>query len=417
MRVERIKTSFVPKGNSMFYPLFHGPRRLMASISAAGLILGILVLSTSSATAATWTIQTTPNAAGAEHSNLYDISCEGSATKACYSVGKQTTSGGVSSPYAQIWNGTSWTNQTVVTPEGATAGEFQSVDCAPSLVFEKLFCSAAGSYTSGGVTRSLVENSNVSGWALNTTPNPEGASETALKGISCRYLFSTCEAVGYSVKSGKKTAFVIGRNSEAKWLIQTMPEPEGATSSELHGVDCPSSTYCVAVGNYTVSGGSIWAMSATWNGTSWTLRTVSKPAGSIRTVLLDVSCSSSSECAGVGIYRDSTGLQTSFVERWNGTSWSHQASANPVGSTNTVFQGVSCNTGPCVAVGDWNNGKNWLPMAQEYNGSAWALDTTPNPEGATETIIEGVACRSTGCLSSGWYKDSGGKLKTLGETR
>jgi hypothetical protein len=372
----------------------------------------------SDASAATWTIQTTPNASGAEHSNLYDISCAASATKPCVSVGKLTESGGKTAPYAQAWNGTSWTNITAKAPEGATAGELQSVECLGAEPF--FLCFGAGSYTSSGVTKSLIlSGTNAGLTAVQATPNPEGASETAFKGMSCRAALTACMAVGYSVKSGKKTAFAVGySSSESKFVTQTIPEPEGATSSELHGVDCPTTTFCVAVGSYTVSGGSIWAMSATWNGTSWTLRTVSKPAGSIRTVLLDASCSSASACAGVGIYRDSEGLQTSFVERWNGTSWSHQSSANPVGSTNTVLQGVSCvASSPCVAVGDWNNSKSWLPMAQEYNGSAWVLDTTPNPEGATETIIEGVACRSTGCLSSGWYKDSGGKFKTLGESR
>ncbi|HEU4739349.1 MAG TPA: hypothetical protein VFS54_09760 [Solirubrobacterales bacterium] len=385
--------------------------------AAVGLVACVLALLASPAAAATWTIQTTPNAAGAEHSNLYDISCATTATKPCVSVGKLTESGGKTAPYAQAWNGTSWANITAKSPEGATAGEFQSVDCLTSS--ELLLCFAAGSYVSGGVTKSLIVSGlNTFGLlAIQETPNPEGASETALKGMSCRVAVPGCMAVGYSVKAGKKTAFAVGRNSESKWVIQSIPEPEGATSSELHGVDCPTTTFCVAVGSYTVSGGSIWAWSATWNGTSWTLRTVPKPEGSIRTVLLDVSCSSASACAGVGIYRDSGGLQTSFVQRWNGTAWSHQASPNPEKSTNTVFQGVSCTTGPCVAVGDWNNGKNWLPMAQEYNGSAWVLDTTPNPEGATETILEGVACRATGCLSSGWYKDSGGKYKTLGETR
>ncbi len=382
------------------------------TLSACVLALGI-----SSASAATWTIQTTPNASGAEHSNLYDISCHPTATKPCVSVGKQTESGGKSAPYAQAWNGISWTNIAAAVPEGATAGELQSVDCFS--FGESLFCFAAGSYTSSGVTKSLIVSGGTTGLsAVQTTPNPEGASETALKGMACRVFSSTsCMAVGYSVKSGKKTAFAVGLNSEAKWVTQSLPEPEGATSSELHGVDCPATTFCVAVGSYTVSGGSIWAWSATWNGTSWTLRTIPKPAGSIRTVLLDVSCSRASACAGVGIYRDSGGLQTSFVQRWNGTSWSHQVSANPVGSTNTVLQGVSCvASSPCVAVGDWNNG-SWQPMAQEWNGSAWALDTTPNPAGATETIIEGVACRTTGCLSVGWYKDSGGKFKTLGESR
>lgn len=389
----------------------------LISLAAIGAAAAVLVFSAPFASAATWTIQTTPNASGAEHSNLYDIACAATTTKTCVSVGR-TEGGGESDPYAQAWNGTSWTNISAGVPEGASAGELQSVDC---FTFSETFigCTAAGSYTSSGVTKSLiVSGNNGSGLTVvQTTPNPEGASETALKGVACRVVITACMGVGYSVKSGKRTAFAIGKNSESKWVIQSIPEPEGATSSELHGVDCPTSTFCVAVGSYTVSGGSIWAMSATWNGTSWTLRTIPKPEGSIRTVLLDVSCSSASACAAVGIYRDSGGLQTSFVQRWNGSAWSHQSSANPVGSTNTVFQGVSCTTGPCVAVGDWNNGKTWLPMAQEYNGSAWVLDTTPNPEGATETIIEGVACRTTGCLSSGWYKDSGGKFKTLGETR
>ncbi|HEX3042952.1 MAG TPA: hypothetical protein VHP56_12760 [Solirubrobacterales bacterium] len=384
---------------------------------AVGVALYLLFVAVPGASAATWTIQTTPNATGAEHSNLYDIGCSQSATNPCVSVGKTTESGGKTAPYAQAWNGTSWSNITAKAPEGATAGELQSVDCA--FLLESLYCYAAGSYTSGGVTKSLILSGGTGGFSgIQSTPNPEGASETALKGMACKLIITDCIAVGYSVKSGKKTAFVLRLSSESKWVILAMPEPEGAVSSELHGADCVSSTFCVAVGSYTDSGGSIWAMSATWNGTSWTLRTIPKPAGSIRTVLLDVSCSSASACAGVGIYRDSGGLQTSFVQRWNGSTWSHQSSANPVGSTNTVMQGVSCvASSPCVAVGDWNNGKSWLPMAQEFNGSSWVLDTTPNPEGATETILEGVACRTGGCLSSGWYKDSGGKFKTLGEKR
>jgi len=373
----------------------------------------VLIFGVPSASAATWTIQLTPNASGADHSNLYDISCDPSAATPCVSVGKQETSG-KSASYAQAWNGSTWTNITAGMPEGATGGELQSVECFRVLGF--FGCYAAGSYTSSGVIKSLiVGGSNTALSSVPTTPNPEGASETALKGMSCR-TFTVCVAVGYSVKSGKKTAFAL-RLVESKWATQSIPEPEGATSSELHGVDCPTTTFCVAVGSYTDGGGSIWAWSATWNGTIWTLGTVAKPTGSIRTVLLDVSCSTASACAGVGIYRDSGGLQTSFVARWNGTSWSHQSSANPVGSTNTVFQGVSCvASSPCVAVGDWNNGKSWQPMAQEWNGSAWVLDTTPNPTGATETIIEGVACR-TGCLSSGWYANSEGKRKTLGESR
>jgi hypothetical protein len=394
--------------------------RLRLPVTGSLLVVVAVALAwTASASAATWTIQTTPNASGAEHSALYDISCEGAGTKACISVGKQIASGGVSGPYAQVWNGTAWSNQTTVSPEGATAGELQSVDCHPELLFGAMLCFAAGSYTSSGVTKSLIENSTVSGtWSLQTTPNPEGATETAFKGIACRHNIGGCIAVGYSVKSGVKSA-LIERYTESKWVIQTVPTPEGATSSELHGIDCVSTTFCMAVGSYSLSAEQPqWAWSATWNGSSWTLKNVAKPpAEPKRSTLLDVSCSSTSSCTGVGGYRNSSNVQVSFVERWNGTSWSYQSSPNPAGTTNTVFQGVSCvASAPCVAVGDWNNGKIWQPMAQEWNGSAWALDTVPLPAGAGESILEGVACRVS-CLASGWYIDSGGKMKTLGETR
>ncbi len=383
-------------------------------LAAAITLLASGLLWVSQASAATWTIQTTPNS-GAEHSNLYDISCASTTTKPCVSVGKLTESGGKTAPYAQAWNGTTWSNITAKSPEGATAGELQSVDCFT--IFESLLCFAAGSYTSGGVTKSLILSGGAGGFStIQTTPNPEGASETAFKGMACR-TFTACVAVGYSVKSGKKTAFAV-RMTGGSWVTQSIPEPASATSSELHGVDCPTTTYCIAVGSYSLSAGEPqWAWSATWNGSTWTLQAVAKPTGSLRSVLLDVSCENASSCTGAGGYRNEKSVQVSLVERWNGASWSHQTSPNPAGSTNTVFQGISCVASAlCVAVGDWFNGKNWQPMAQEWNGSAWALDTTPNPEGATETILEGVACRA-GCLSSGWYKDSGGKFKTLGETR
>jgi hypothetical protein len=373
----------------------------------------------SSASAQTWFPQTTPNASGAEHSALYDVSCMPSAFEGCAAVGKQTAPGGKSSPYAQYWSG-SWANEALVGPEG-NAAELQSVDCD-----KEGTCMAAGSYTtSGGVTASLVEYWLGPGWSWKVlaTPNPEGATETAFKGVSCGTSLGSCAAVGYSVKSGKKQALVERGGLVGGWTIQTMPVPAGAVSSELHGVDCTSSTFCMAVGSYTlVSGGPQWAMSATWNGTSWTLKTVPSPVEAKASILLDVSCTSAANCTGVGGYRNSGNVQVSFVERWNGSAWSHQGSPNPTGSTNTVFQGVHC-PGPtatgvalCVAVGDWNNGKVWQPMAQELVGSAWSLDSVVTPEGATFSLLEGVSCY-TRCQGVGWYTDSGGKNKTLGQQR
>lgn len=382
---------------------------------SAGVAISLLIFGVPGASAATWTIQTTPNATGAEHSALYDISCNSSATNPCVSVGKQTQSGGKTATYAQAWNGTAWTNISAATPEGASAAELQSVDC---FFFEGLLCYSAGSYTSSGVTKSLiVAGTNTAGLtSVQTTPNPEGATETAFKGMTCR---GACVAVGYSVKSGIKTAFAVKLASESKWVTQALPEPEGATSSELHGVDCPGSNYCMAVGSYTVSSGAQWAWSAVYNGTSWSLFPVAKPTESKGSILLDVSCGSSSLCRAVGGYKNSSNVQVSLAEVYSGgSSWSHESSKNPAGSVNTVFQGISCVVVTnCVAVGDWNNGKMWQPMAQVLTPSFWELDTTPTPAGATFSLLEGVACSGGSCLASGWYTDSTGKNKTLGEKR
>lgn len=381
---------------------------------AVACLLGCLVAMPGLASAATWSIQTTPNAAGAKHSALYDIDCEAGGLKVCLSAGKQTTEAGVSSPYAQAWNGTTWSSLTPNVPAESTASEFQSIDCLSATV-----CLGAGSYTKASGTFSLIEARTIFGvWVTQTTPNPEGASETRLKGIACASSPSVlCMAVGYSVKEGKKTA--VSMHHPIPWQLKTVPLPEGAKSSELHGVDCTASTFCMAVGSYIDSGGTEWAMSASFNGTEWTLVSVAKPSESKRSVLLDISCASSTECAGVGAYRNSKNVQVTFVERWNGTSWSHQESPNPAGSNNSVFQNVSCvKSTPCVAVGDWRNAEEkWQPMAQEWTGTKWALDTTPTPTGATFSLLEGVACRGEACLASGWYTDSEGNDKTLGESR
>jgi hypothetical protein len=383
-------------------------RALAVSLALASVSL-LLALGNAEARAAAWSIQTTANASEAEHSALYDIACEPASTSACTAVGKQTSKGGTTSPYAQYWNGGTWANQSAATPEGSTAGELQADTC-----LSKTSCVAAGSYTTVKGTFSLVESWNGTSWSIQSTPNPEGASSTSLRGVSCKVI-TACVAVGSSVKSGKRTAVALFGKS-GSWSLQTVPLPEGATASELTGVDCSSSTSCIAVGEYVVSGVN-WAMAATWNGTEWTLHLPPKVSESKKSVLLDVSCSDGTHCTAVGGYNNKSNVQVSFVQRWNGTEWTVQTSPNPAGSSNTVLQNVSCvDRYSCVAVGDWLNAGTWQPMAQYWNNAGWSLDSAANPAGATFGLLEGVACRIT-CIGIGWYTDSGGKNKTLGETR
>jgi hypothetical protein len=385
--------------------MFNWPRTVVA------MTLGVCLALASSpvpAQGAGWSIQTTPNGTGAEHSALFDISCEPEGANPCTAVGQQTI-GGVSSPYAQFWNGTTWSNQSTEAPAGATAGELQSDHCV-----SKTSCVAAGSYTTKSGTFSLVESWKETGWSIQTTPNPEGATETKLKGVSCKVI-TACIAVGYSNAEGKWATAM--RGNSGTWSLQTVPKPAESISSEFHGVECASSTSCIAVGAYNVSASTYWAMAAIWNGTEWKLQTVPKPAESKRSSLLDISCSDTNNCTAVGGYSNSKLVQVTFVERWNGKSWTLQTSPNPVESSNSVLQNITCEDRyTCVAVGDWLKAGVWQPMAQRWDGAEWTLDTTANPAGSTFTVLEGVSCRIT-CQAIGWYTNSEGKNKTLGELR
>jgi hypothetical protein len=372
------------------------------------IVMASAALAPSVAQAASWSIQTTPNGTGAEHSALYDISCEPEGPSACTAVGQQTV-GGTSAPYAQYWNGTSWTNQSAEAPAGSTAGELQSDHC-----ISKTSCVAAGSYVTKSGTFSLAESWNGTSWTIQTTPNPEGATETKLKGVSCKVI-TACIAVGYSNAGGKWATAM--RGNSGTWSLETIPKPAESISSEFHGVECNSATSCVAVGSYNTSASTYWAMASVWIGTEWTLQTVPKPAESKRSILLDVSCSDASNCTSVGGYTNAKGVQVTLVERWNGKTWSVQTSPNPEGSSNSVLQNVICeDRNTCVGVGDWVKAGVWQPMAQRWNGSSWSLETTANPAGSTFTVLEGVSCRIT-CQAIGWYTNSEGKNKTLGETR
>lgn len=384
---------------------------VVAVVAVTVLVLVILAFGGARAEAATWSTVTTPNGSGAEDSALYDMACEPGSTNACTAVGKQTAAG-VSTPYAQYWNGSSWANQTTAAPVGATASELQADTCLSTTS-----CVAVGHYTTGLGTFSLAEAWNGTSWSIQSTPNPAGATDSRLRGVSCAVI-TACIAVGYSIDSRGVKSAMAQRGNSGSWSLQTLPAaPVGAIGSELQGVDCTSATSCVAVGRYDLSATTYWAWSATWNGTSWTQQTVPRPTGAQRSTLLDVSCSDASDCTGVGGYMNSSGVQVSFAVRWNGTTWTQQTTPNPAGSSNTVLQNVSCaDRGWCVGVGDWLNAGTWQPMAQSWNGSSWSLDTTVNPTGSTFGLLEGVACRIT-CLAIGWYTSSGGADTTLGESR
>ncbi len=198
------------------------------------------------------------------------------------------------------------------------------------------------------------------------------------------------------------------------------PGPRRGHLGQLDGIDCLWSTWCVAVGRYTTSGGSIKSLAMFWNGTEWKIQTVTDPEGATESTLLDISCTPSpNRCTAVGGWENSKEEQFTLAYRFNGTStWTLQSTPNPSGSTASVFQEVSCATETsCTAAGSSLSGGSPQTLAEKWNGSSWSIQGTSTPSGSSFSALFGVSCRSTTCMGVGWSTDGSGVDTTLAEIR
>ncbi len=423
----------------------------------------------------TWSISSTPNASGAAVSVLEKVSCTSSSF--CLAVGysKESTSpvleSGNKKTLTEKWNGTSWSVLGSPNPSGAKGSSLLGVSCTSASA-----CIAVGRYVSAATSglealateeKTLVESWGGSEWAIQSSPNPEGKKLSRLSGVSCTSA-SACTAAGSARKGSKaaeaETTTLAERWNGTSWSTQTTPNPVSRNEAKLDAVSCASSTMCVGVGNDVYSGR---AFGQLWNGSEWqplfsdvdaTLAAVKctstinclvvgktaagapfaerwakslggagpwvrvaasppNPSGGSAVELKDVSCTSESACTAVGSYYDGT-RRVTLAERWNGSTWSIQSTANPE-SGDAELLGVSCDSATsCTAVGKQGSST----FAERWNGTTWSISSTPNASGAAVSVLEKVSCTSSSfCLAVGYSKEStspvleSGNKKTLTE--
>ena len=352
---------------------------------------------------ALWWVQPTPNPTEATHSAMSGVSCTSSS--ACTAVGGSYKEGVFFErtsevALAEVWNGSSWSLQSVPSPTGAKGIVLSGVSCASSSA-----CTAVGNDdNSSGTQVTLAERWNGTSWLVQTTSSPAEATDSVLSGVSCTSS-TACVAVGGSDKEGhgfggESTSSALAEVwNGSSWSLQSVPSPTGAKGIVLSGVSCASSSACTAVGNYNNSSGIQVTLAEVWNGSSWSVQATPNPTGVTSSVLSGVSCTSSSACTAVGNgytggFPSST--DSSLVEVWNGTSWSVQATPNPTGVTSSVLSGVSCaSPAACSAVGSYVNSLgSEVTLAEVWNGTSWSVQLTPNPSEAKATALSGVSCTS-----------------------
>jgi Subtilase family len=343
--------------------------------------------------------------------NMARVSC--TTSEACTSVGSALNSSGVSVTLAERWNGKEWARQETPNPTGSKGASLIAPSCASSTS-----CVAVGSYTnSSAIEVVMAEVWNGTTWSLKEPVTPTGAKSSKLVGVSCTSSTS-CIAVGTYVNSSSvEVAFGESWNGTAWSLTAEMASPTGSKGTSARGVSCTSSTSCMATGRYINSAGNGVALAESWSGTAWTLKEAVVPTGSVKSSLVSVWCTSSTSCMAVGFSVNSSEKETAIAETWNGTAWTLKEPVLPTGAKSSILLAVSCTSSTsCTAVGDYfeSSGAE-VPLAEGWNGTAWTTQETPTPEG-TGSWLSGVSCTSSSaCIATGRSFDVDGLEVALAE--
>ncbi|MEY2419346.1 MAG: hypothetical protein QOG90_2026, partial [Actinomycetota bacterium] len=146
------------------------------------------------------------------------------------------------------------------------------------------------------------------------------------------------------------------------WKVQATPLPGGAAGGLFGDVSCVSATLCTAVGRSVDSSGRATPLAERWDGTSWTVQSVSDPTGDVADPILSaVSCTSASACMAVGWGNGGSAL-IPFSERWSGTTWSIVSMPTPNVNGSAQLRDISCVSATvCFAVGAYYDGSKFRP--------------------------------------------------------
>jgi len=332
---------------------------------------------------------------------LNSVSCTSSTS--CVAIGalEATTGSAVPTSAVEEWNGTTWSPLAApALPANATTSVFYSVSCVSAT-----FCMAVGSYKRNSVTSELTEKWNGATWSEVLVPPPSGVHVSQLRSVSC-VSSSSCTAVGDGYKL-PATAVSIGEHfNGVEWTRQTVPFPAGATYVQLQSVSCASATVCVVVGTVgdrSESSGGEFTLADRWNGTKWILLSSVNTPGELYRGLEAVSCPSTGFCIAVGNETDRNGTDSTLSEVLKGSRWSRAATPATPGGQFRGLDGVSCvSSADCTAIGFFDTAQHlYLSLADQWNGASWARQATPSVPGATYSELFSVSCSTADCLAVG----------------
>ncbi len=240
-----------------------------------------------------------------QDSQLRGVSC--TSARDCVAVGHYGYNGNDHLGWALVerWNGSRWSIIGVPRPPDATFSELGSVSCSSPRA-----CTAVGDYDANTANGSVIElplAERYSGgrWSVQAAPNPGGDTGSALNGVGCASAQS-CVAAGVSaLNSTNGQAIPMQPLAEiwngSGWSVQSPTTPSSVSESELGPVSCASVRSCSAVGEYRDgSTGGLGALAARWDGSRWSVTLFPESNVGITKQLDGISCPTTRWCIAVG---------------------------------------------------------------------------------------------------------------------
>jgi hypothetical protein len=187
-----------------------------------------------------WSIQTPPSPTGAQSWGFGGVSC--TSETVCTAVGSLRNSAGTYKTLAERWNGSTWSIQTTPSPTAARAAGLYAPSCTSATA-----CTALGQFTnSAGNYVTFAERWNGTSWSIQSIPSLTGAESSQLGSLSCGSA-TACVAAGFSESTTHIVTTLVEAWNGTAWTIESTPNANGAIASGFNAVSCISAD-CTAVG-------------------------------------------------------------------------------------------------------------------------------------------------------------------------
>lgn len=239
-------------------------------------------------------------------------------------------------------------------------------------------------------------------WTIVDSSNPS-PSDAALSDVTCIGA-GDCWAVGQDGVSGQT---VIEHNAATGWVIVSSPNPAGNQYAELTGVTCISAGDCWTVGAYVNSSNVEKTLVEHFNGSTWTVISSPNPSPD-QNILQNVMCVHAGDCWAVGNSFTDVGVRA-LIEHYTGGVWVVVGK----GLSHAFLSDVACLSalGDCWAVGNIfgacptpGGPPNGCTLIEHNAGTGWVIVPSPNVPTAWADSLNGVTCvNASNCWAVGKY--------------